>query len=787
MILSVILGVVLAANVSAQTFTSTLTGVVSDQAGAVIPGAELTLTNTATGETRSLKANSEGRFTFTQLHPSSYTLRVAQTGFREYLRSGIQLLANQTVEANVSMTAGIASETIEVSAGGQVIDTQTANQSVTLDTREVRELPVVARNPFALFHTQAGAVAPRTGVSGSTTDQNHNRFSINGGRDESVRILIDGIPVVAGDWGGLIASPGVDAVSEFQINRNVYDAQYGRTAGAVINLTTKSGTTEFHGTAFEYLRNDNLDANSFFNNRANVGKSEFKRNQFGGTIGGPIWKSRKVFGFFGFEALREASPTTRISTLPTERERNGDFSQTFNANGTRAIIYDPRTTKPDPNNPGKFIREPFLNNQIPASQLDPVAVNALKLLPPTNQAGRGPSLLDNYIAVGSNVTNNNRYDTRVDWVATDRYTVFGRFTKASQEGIPATLWPVAAETSRDAINPRWTVSIGNTFTLSPTMIVNLQLGGGKWTESNLSKGLGFDASTLGLPAAQVQQFDIDTPPSFSITDYVRIGENRHSVAARSTWSVQLNASKQLTNHSLKFGYSLEHYLLGLTETLSAQFTFNRFFTSGPDPDVRGNITSGNSVASMLMGAGTSGNAPRNARNYSDQAYHSWYIQDAWNVTPRLTLNTGVRYEIQKARTERHNRFNWFDFEAPSPLAQASGIPGLKGGLVFVSEDEPFQWDTPYNNIAPRLGIAYKLTEKMVVRAGYGIYFQPTVNVGPIGNTGFSTDTPWLSTLDSERTINNPLRNPFPTGLIEPLGSAPGLASSVGQIGNNISA
>ena len=349
LLLSVILGVVLAVNVSAQTFTSTLTGVVTDQTGAVIPGAELTLTNTATGETRTLKANSEGRFTFTQLHPSSYTLRVAHAGFREYLRSGLQLLANQTVEANVSMTAGIASETIEVSAGGQVIDTQTANQSVTLDTREVRELPVVARNPFALFHTQAGAVAPRTGVSGSTTDQNHNRFSINGGRDESVRILIDGIPVVAGDWGGLIASPGVDAVSEFQISRNMYDAQYGRTAGAVINLTTKSGTTEFHGTAFEYLRNDNLDANSFFNNRSNVGKSEFKRNQFGGTIGGPIWKSRRIFGFFGFEALRESSPTTRIATLPTERERNGDFSQTFNANGTRAIIYDPRTTRPDPN------------------------------------------------------------------------------------------------------------------------------------------------------------------------------------------------------------------------------------------------------------------------------------------------------------------------------------------------------------------------------------------------------------------------------------------------------
>ncbi len=763
----------------AQTFTGNITGVVKDPADAVIVGAQVTLTNTATGETREVKSNSEGRFTFAQLQPAIYTLKVANTGFRDYLRPGLQLLANQTLEANVSMLTGVASETVEVSVAAQMLDTQTANQSVTLQERDVRELPVVARNPFALFHTQAGAVAPRTGVSGSTTDQNHNRFSINGGRDESVRILIDGIPVVSGDWGGLIVSPGVDAVSEFQISRNVYDAQYGRTAGAVINLTTKSGTQEYHGTAFDYLRNDNLDANSFFNNRAGVRKSEFKRNQFGGTIGGPIWKSRKLFGFSGYEGLRDSSPATRISTLPTDLERSGDFSQTFNANGTPVTIYNPATTRPDPINPGKFIRDPFPGNKIPANLLDPVAVAALKLLPASTGPGSGPARVQNFIGVGSNITNNNRYDARVDWVATDRYTIFGRFTKATQEGIPATLFPLGAETSRDAFNPRWTVSIGNTFTISPTFIVNLQLGGGKWTESNLSKGLGFDATSLGLPSSLVQQLDIDTPPSFNLADYTRIGENRHSVAARSTYSIQVNASKQLTNHSLKFGYSLEHYLLGLTETLSADFSFNRFFTAGPDPDVRGNITSGNTIASFLLGAGTTGNAPRNARNYSDQAYHSWYIQDAWNVNSRLTINAGLRYEIQKARTERYDRLNWFDFDALSPLAQAANLPNLKGGLRFVNDDNPLQWDTPYTDFAPRIGIAYKLTDKLVARAGYGLYYQPTVNVGPIGNNGFSIDNTWVASLDSGRTIANQLRNPFPNGLVAPTGGAPGLATAVG--------
>lgn len=770
-------GLALAA--AGQTFTGSITGVVADQTNAIIAGAQITLTSVGTGETRELKANEDGRFTFAQLQPGFYTLKVTQSGFREYVRTGIQLLANQTLEANVPMQAGGASETVTVSAGLQVLDTQTANQSFTLQPQDVKELPVVARNPFALFHTQAGAVAVRTGVSGSTTDQNHNRFSINGGRGQSVRVLIDGIPVVAGDWGGLIASPGVDAVSEFQIIRNAYDAQYGRTAGAVVNLTTKSGTQEYHGTGFGYLRNDNLDANNFFNNRNNVRKAEFKRTQFGGTIGGPIWRSKKLFGFFGYEGLREGSPTTRIVTVPTDRERSGDFSQSFNSNGTPIVVYDPATTRADPANPGKFIRTAFANNIIPTNRLDPVAVAALKLLPAPNRTGRTAANLENFIGVGTNIGNNDRYDTRVDWVVTEKYTVFGRFTKALQDGIPATLYPEAGETNRNSFNPRWTVSIGNTFTLSPTTILNVQLGGGKWTEGNLPKLTNFDSTTLGFPAAIASAFDVAVPPQFNLSDYTNIGNSNFSIAARSTWSAQVNASKQLTRHSLKFGYTLENYMLGLNETQSATFNFNRFFTVGPDPDLRGAVTAGNTAASFLLGAGAGGNSPRNARNYGLQAYHALYVHDAWNVNSRLTVNAGLRYELQRGRTERHNRLNYFDFSATSPLATRAGLPNLKGGLVFVNDDNPYQWKTPKTDFSPRLGLAYKITDKIVARAGYGIYFQPSVNVGPIGNDGFSLTTDWVSTLDSGRTINNALRNAFPTGIASPTGATLGLASAVG--------
>ncbi len=771
--------VMLASVGAGQTFTGAVTGVVTDPAGAVVVGAQVTLTNTATNEVREVRSNEEGRYTFAQLQPSFYTLKVSQTGFRDYLRTSFQLSPNQTIEANVAMIAGAATETVTVSAALQLLDTQTANQAFTLQGSDVKELPVVARNPFALFHTQPGAVAPRTGVSGSVNDQNHNRFSMNGGRGQSVRVLIDGIPVVSGDWGGLIASPGVEAVSEFQIIRNAYDAQYGRTMGGVVNITTRSGSQEFHGTGFGYLRNDNLDANSFFNNRNNVRKAEFKRTQFGGAASGPIWKREKLYGFFGYEGLREGSPTTRIVTVPTERERNGDFSQSFNANGTPVVVYDPATTVADPANPGKFIRTAFQGNIIPANRLDPVAVAALKLLPLPNRPGRTAANLDNFIGVGTNTVNNDRYDARVDWVATEKYTIFGRFTKATQDGIPATLYPVAGETNRNSFNPRWTVSIGNTFTISPTFIVNLQFGGGKWTEGNLPKLTDFDASSLGFPAAIANAFDIKTPPQFNLSDYTTIANNNFSIAARSTWSGQINASKQLTRHSLRFGYSIEHYMLGLNETQSATFNFNRFFTVGPDPDLRGAVTAGNTIASFLLGAGASGNAPRNARNYGTQGYHALYLQDAWNANSRLTVNGGIRYEIQRGRTERFNRLNYFDFNAPSPLASATGLSNLKGGLVFVNDDNPYQWKTPKTDIAPRLGLAYKITDKIVARAGYAIFFQPSVYVGPVGNDGFSLTTDWVSTLDSGRTISNPLRNAFPTGIQNPTGAAGGLATAVG--------
>ncbi|MEO8128208.1 MAG: carboxypeptidase regulatory-like domain-containing protein, partial [Bryobacteraceae bacterium] len=301
---------------SGQIFTSGLSGVITDPNGAAIPSASVTVTNKATGDSRTAKSGEDGRYTFSQLSPGVYELTAEASGFRKSVAPSLTLQASQVSEFNLNMSVGDVSQSIEVNAEAPAIDTQTANKSVTLTTRQVLDLPVNARDPLVLVHATAGVTGVRTGVSTATTDQNHNRFALNGGRDESSAILIDGVPATAVDWGGALAMPSVDAVQEVQVMRNTFDAQYGKTDGGVVSMVTKGGSNSFHGSAFEFLRNNHLDANSWTNNRSGVARTIFQRNQFGGSIAGPIWKSKRVFFYGAYEGLRQGSPSVNVSTVP---------------------------------------------------------------------------------------------------------------------------------------------------------------------------------------------------------------------------------------------------------------------------------------------------------------------------------------------------------------------------------------------------------------------------------------------------------------------------------------
>ena len=767
-----------------QTFTGTISGVVTDPNAATIPGATVRARNEATGDTRQVATGSDGLFVFSQLPPGAYEVSVESRGFRKSIQTGAALRVNQTLELNFTMQLGEVNQTVEVAAAVTLLDTQTANRAVTLDQQAMLDLPTNARNPFQLVHVNAGVIAVRTGISQATQDQNHNRFSMNGGRGQAGLTLIDGVPASAVDWGGLIASPSVDSVQEMNIQRNQFDAQFGKSDGGAVNMITKGGSNSFHGSVYDFLRNNNLDANSWANNRSGIKRPSFQRNQFGGTFSGPIWKEKKLFFFTAYEGRREGNPGTNISNVPTALQRSGDFSETRNAAGVLSPIFDPFSTVPNPSGAG-FIRTPFAGNKIPSSMFDPVAVKVMQLFPNSNTTGDNFTNARNFVAAGKTITNNDRLDLRIDWARNEKMSMFGRMTKAWQENVAPKFFGNGADTNFSDVNPRHQVVIGTTLTPTPTWVINILLGSGRWRENQISPSQGLNGTALGFSAATVGQWQAQTYPGFSFQNYTALNNRRWLNAPRETHNLQANVTKEQGSHSLKFGWITELARLNNTDFNTPTFSFDRGLTSGP---VAGQTssTSGDALASFLLGTGASGSAPIGAATAVTAMYHGLYFQDSWRVNRRLTLHLGLRYELQQARTERYNRQNNFDFTVANPLAQQTGLP-LKGGLVFNDSNNRGAWQTDKLNLAPRFGMAYKITDKLVFRGGYGIFYPQT---GGGTRDGFATTTTWVSTVGGDGINPNRsalLANPFPQGLAQPIGATRGLLTQTGDAVNAFSA
>ena len=760
-----------------QVYTASLTGLVRDPSSAAVPGAAVKIRNTETNDLRDVVTSQDGRYTFSQLKPGSYEVVVEVTGFQRFLQPSFTLQASQAGEFDISLTIGRANQTIEVSAAAPVLDTQSADKGVTLSSQAVANLPINLRNPLGLIWQTAGVVAIRTGISQATSEQNQNRFALNGGRDESAAILIDGVPATSGDWGGALATPSVEATQEVQVLRNTFDTQYGRTDGGVVSMVTKGGSDAFHGAIFDYLRNNQLDANTWDNNRAGIKKPVFQRNQFGANVSGPLWSRRHIYFFGGYDATRQGSPTSVLTNLPTTAERGGDFSQTRNSDGSLAVIYNPFTTTANTGGSG-YTRQPFANNIIPTSMLNPIATKVLSLWPQPNRAGDPVTHSLNYASGGKNVSKVDRLDARIDWAKSEKWSIFGRFTKAWEVDTVPTLYGNGTDNNYGGENPRHQVVIGVTYVPSASWVTNILVGSGRWREGQVSPSQGTSATTIGFPTTVASQFSATTLPAFTMSSYPQISNPRFLTFPRNTHNLQINNSKQFNAHSLKFGFITEIMQLNSTDVNSPTFSFSRGMTSGPNATTDSTVT-GNSIASMLLGTGSGGSAPNSARMAYTEKYWAVYFQDTWRINPRLTFNYGLRYEVQLPSTERYNRLNYFDFNAANPLSQSTGL-NLRGGEVFLNGDNRGLWNTDKTNFAPRAGISYKITEKLVARAGYGIFFPPAW-VGMAANDGFSVSTPWVTSVGGGGLIpQDTLSNPFPGGFQSPIGSSKGLLTNVGQ-------
>ena len=764
-----------------QSFTGRILGTVNDQVGAVIPGASITVTSLDTNRVFEASTNTVGNYAVSSLERGGYEITVSAPGFKRFVRRGIILEMQQQARVDVILEVGTLSESIEVTADAPLLETTDSTLGKVVDNQRIVSLPLNSRNVFSLLYLTPG-------VTGRPSTTYGTGYGLSGSRNSYLNVLVDGIstahPTVNGTTGNSTFPP-VDAVAEFKVSTN-YSAEFGRSNGGIVNIVYKSGGNDPHGSAFWFLRNSVLDANDFFNNIRGNELGSFKRNQFGAHATGPIIKNRTFF-LASYEGLRQRSFASTTRTVPTVRERGGDFSQTFASNGNQIRIFDPFTTGANPD--GGFVRQAFRDNMVPAGIMDPVALNVIKYYPTPNTPGNPVTNRNNFYNTGSARFDQDQLDWRVDHNLSDDQRFFVRFSWRENINAPPQMFPsdlgiAEGRVERGVRQPSASIDYSNT--LNPTTILTARAGLSRSLFIYDNQGLGFQPSSLGLPADMDRVVDRAMFPRFAASGFVNLGGSDHRWNAFMTYTALGNITKMVGNHTFKFGYEGRLIRVNVWEARAAgTFGFNSGFTQGPNPS-RASSTAGNSMASLLLGTGTSGNTLiRNWKNVASQSfYHSWYLQDDWRVTNKLSLNLGLRYEFDLPRTERYNRMNWFEPSAASPLAgQVPGFDNLTGGVRFVGVDgnPRTQYNKDFNNIGPRFGFAYQLDSKTVVRAGYGHYFGPSRQgaAGTVGPFGFRVEYLWVPSVDGGLTPFNRLSDPYPEGFRNVPGASDGLLTQAG--------
>jgi hypothetical protein len=681
---------------------------------------------------------------------------------------------------------------VEVEAAAPLLATGNANLGSDVTSKQVQELPLNWRNVFGLVNldssvnnsTQTQGLNP-SGSQGNA-DQDIAFFNFGGGRFGTTAFLLDGHWDAAGDWAGIIYVPSVDELQEFRIQTHTFSAQYGWSMGNVVNAITKSGTRSFHGSGFEFTRNSIFDANNFFNNRNGLPRTDFKRNQFGGTAGGPlylphIYRQRdKTFIFGSYEGLRQQTPTTLITTVPTDAQRAGDFSQTRNADGSAVQLYNPFSTRQVN---GAFVRDPFPGAQIPGSMVDPVAAKSLAYYPKANRTGDPLTAANNFVGAAGLPTDSDAYTVRVDHNINDFQRLFGRWSQKRQfKQLAGEFFGHNDVGGNGTLAPdnRLDGALGYSFAISPTLVLTMNFGFNRWVEGRKPQGVPFDPSTLGLPTALDSFGGPGAFPSINISGMSSLGSGGLNATPREAHTYSIDVSKVTGSHSLTGGFTAVDHRLTTANSSQFSATFNPSFTQGPNPTAA-NPDTGFAFASFLLGTSNSGGGVTlNANAAFQKSFIGFYFADEWKVKRNLTLNLGIRWDEQTAPTDRFDRLSYWT-NAKNPISDQVGL-NLNGALAYTGGGNPRgAYDAQKNNWAPRVSLSYSPTSKMVVRAGFGLFYTPAIEYGDYEGltlNGFTQTTPYVGTVDGV-TPTNLLQNPFPTGLLLPPGKSAGALTNVG--------
>ena len=790
-----------------QAASAMLAGTVTDSTGAVILGASITVTSTSQGFQRETKSNAQGTFVFTLLPPGRYSLKAQKENLSTYTYTNINLAVGQSLEIPVTLTMAKVSEVVEVTSAMPVMDTSDSNVSTEIDQKALVDLPLNARNVFGLVFLNSAVnntalVQWQGGTSSNqpNADQDISFLNFGGSRFGDTEFLLDGHWNIDSQWGGIMYVPGVDETQEFRLQSNSFSAQFGFSSGNVVNVVTKSGSNSLHGDAFEFLRNNDLDANNYFANKAGIARQHFERNQFGFTLGGPVVIPHlysghdRTFFFTDYEGLRSASPVTATNTVPTTANRSGDFSALLGAAiGTDSLgrpilsgaIYDPYSTRAitagmvDPVTgltaaSTGTIRDQFAGNVIAQAKWDKFATTLLQYWPkPTNT-----NAYNNYVVSASSPQQQDAYTGRIDHNINDKSRLFGRYSKKNEfktGGVALYGNDPGGPGLKNGDN-RWDFALGYNQVLTPSLAMSATLGWNRWIETNIAQGSPFDITQLGWPTSLKVGGGVF--PYVNVSGYAGLGSGAPQIAPREDRPGSVDFTATPGKHLFTVGFDLYGQYCNNISPGVATLNFGVNQTAGPDPYTPVSGT-GSGLASYFVGAG-SGNFNETGTQTTNKKYLAWYLQDDWKLSNKLTINMGARYEIQTSPTDRFNKLSWFDTTASNPIAAKAGVKA-PGELVYTGGSNGRDVIEPnYLNFAPRVGFAYQAEKKLVVRGAYGIFYPSAISVAIDANlNGYSQSTPWTSTASNGVNINTPASQAFQNGLLPMQGSSLGALTNVG--------
>ncbi|HKF68320.1 MAG TPA: TonB-dependent receptor, partial [Vicinamibacterales bacterium] len=699
----------------AQVAGATITGVIKDQAGAAVPGATITVTDVGTNRQRVVTSSREGIYAAAGLTPGVYRVDVELAGFRPMRRTGIQLETGETAQLDIDLEIGDVREQVTVTADAPVLRTATASLGAVVDHEQVVQLPLNGRSFILLASLAPGVAMPASSPLPR----------INGGRPRTNEYLFDGISVLQPEPGQVAFFPVIDAIQEFKIESNSPPAEFGRFNGGVVNLTTKSGANTFHGDGFEFLRNDALNARNYFQSTIPA-KPTYQRNQFGGTLGGPLVKDRTFF-FVDYQGQRQAIGRTQISVVPTLLQRQGIFTEPIG--GRIPAIFDPASA------PGAG-RTAFANNTIPVNRIDPIALALLQRYPlPTS-----PGTSNNYSRTGNEIDDQDQWDARLDHRFSTRDQAFGRLSYFRDGFVPVTPLPDGSGSISGTLGgpqdtTAWSFASNYQHVFSTNLLNEVRVGDTRRTvtrtAAQLTSAAGAALSIPGIPSTAMFP---NTLPTFSIAGYQQLGSptNTASDFSTSVSEVADSLSWVKGRHSLKMGLDWRWERLNVVQPPfpTGNFVFSNLFSDQP-----GVANTGTPLASFLLGQVQTFSIDLQQSQIQERArFQEYFIQDDWRVSDRLTISPGLRYTLNFPSTEINGQTAVFNLQT-----QLLEYPG----------DNPVR-PLKKNNWGPRIGVVYRLTDKTVLSSGYGLVWIEMAGI----TTPFTTPTfPFLQTV-SQRTLDN---------------------------------